>query len=172
VPIKDLKAYFKPDLELPWGDRTFVSHPPTKDAGLKLAAVNAAGVQAYFTAADTCPTCGRTGEVELPESTRDLLESIGDEDVARLALGEDCYDQMVAAGVPGPHIDTMGMYALYFWTLGEETADQIMAAAAGDGAGKAPQGSATSTPRPGPRTASATRTKRGSTRATGASRKR
>lgn len=170
VSLKDLSAYLTPDLEIPWGGRTFISHPPTKDAGLKLAAINAVGVQAYQASLDQCPTCGRAGAPEIPAETLAVVESIGDTDVASLALGQDCFDAMVTAGVPGPHIDTMGMYALYYWTLGEATADQIMAAAAGDGAGKASRGSASSTLPHGPRSASASRTRKASTRATGASR--
>lgn len=168
---KDLTAYLAPNLELPWRDRLFVVKPPTKDAGIKLAAINAIGVQSFMASIEACPTCGRTGTIEIPQSTLDVIEAIGDTDIGVLSLGQDVYDEMLAAGVPGPDVDTFALYALYYWTLGEETADSIMSAQAGDVAGEAPSGS--STQQRGPRTASASRTPRpGSTRGTAGSRRR
>lgn len=167
---KDLTAYLTPDLELPWRDHTFVVKPPSKDSGIKLAAINALGVQSFLGALETCPTCGRTGSIEIPQATLDTIEAIGDTEIGVLSLGQDVYDEMLAAGVPGPDVDTFAVYALYYWTLGEETADQIMSAKAGDGAGEARSGSSTRTR--GPRTASASQTRRpGSTRGTAASRR-
>lgn len=170
--LKDLTDYFAPSLELTWRERVFVVDPPSKDTGLKLAAINAMGVGAYLASLDKCPTCGRSGAPELPAETIELVESLGNVDIADLSLGEATHAEMVEAGVPGPHIDTMAMYALYYWTLGEHAADQIMAAQSGGGAqGEALAGS--STPPSGPRTASGNRTqRRASSRATGASRRR
>lgn len=172
MALKDLTQYLTPALELPVADTVYVVQPPTKSVGLVLAAVNAVGVATYSAALTECPTCGRAGAPEVPAETLKLLESIGDTDVASLSLGQDVYDRMIADGVPGPHIDQLGMYALYYWTLGEDTADKIMSARHGGGApGEARSASSTSTP--GPRTASGNRTqRRASTRGTGASRKR
>lgn len=79
------------------------------------------------------------------------------------------YAQMLAAGVPGADVDTFAVYALYYWVLGEEAADEILAATRGGGAqGGATSGSSTSTR--GPRTASESRTRsRASTRGTAGS---
>lgn len=164
---KDLSAHFAPSLELPWREHVFVVDPPSKEVGLKLAAINAVGVGAYLSSLEQCPTCGRSGTPELPAETLELVESMGDVDVANLSLGEATYAEMIEAGVPGPHIDTMAMYALYFWTLGKATADQIMEAQSGGGAsGEAPSSTSTR----GPRTGSGNQTqRRASTRATGAS---
>lgn len=171
MALKDLSAFFTSALELPYDGRTYMVAPPSKDVGLKLAAINAVGVATYAGLLDACPTCGRSGAPQVPAETLQLVESIGNVDVATLALGQDTYDRMVADGVPGPHIDQMGLYALYYWTMGEAVADQIMAAQAGGGAvGEAPAGR--STPSRGPRTVSASRTRTASTRATGGSRKR
>ncbi|MEN1976997.1 DUF7426 family protein [Cellulomonas sp. P4] len=171
MALKDLTQYLTPDLQLPYGDRTYTVHPPSKDTGIKLAAINAVGVAAYAAALEECPTCGRKGSPEIPADTLAVIESMKDVDVAALALGSDVHAQMVADGVPGPHIDQFGMYALYYWTLGEETADRIFDAQHGGGAkGEAHSGSSTS-PR-GPRTASGNRTqRRAPTRGTGASRR-
>jgi hypothetical protein len=173
VALKDLTAYLTPDLVLAHAGTTYTVMPPSKDVGIKLAAINAVGVASYAAVLDQCPTCGRAGSPDVPAETLALVESMGDIDVAALALGQDVYDRMVADGVPGPHIDQMGLYALYYWTLGEETADQIFAAQHGGGGASGGAPSATSTSPRGPRTASGSRTpRRASTRGTGASRKR
>lgn len=151
MPFK--ATYLPGDLVLPYEDREYRVKPPTKEVGAKLAAINAAGVAAFMAMQDACPTCGRAGTVaELPEETKALLEEMEHEDVAALALGADVAEQMAADGVPAAHIDTMAVYALYYWTLGEELADKIMEArSAGDGAGKAPATSGSSTSRRGRR---------------------
>ncbi|TKR27133.1 hypothetical protein FA014_01895 [Cellulomonas hominis] len=173
MALKDLTQFLAPALELPCGDRVYVVSPPSKDVGLKLAAINAVGVATYASVLEKCPTCGRAGAPHVPAETLALVESLGETDVAELSLGADVYAQMVADGVSAPDIDMFGMYALYYWTVGEETADAILAAqhGGGDASGEAGSGSSTS-PR-GPRTASASRTqRRASTRGTGAPRRR
>lgn len=169
MAVKDLTAFLVPDLELVWGGRTFRVPPPTKDVGLKLAAANAAGISAYFALLDTCPTCGRAGVPDgLPEETQALLESIKEVDLAELSLGP-AYAEMIEAGVPGPHVDQFGVYALYYWVVGEKTADDIMTTThGGDASGEA---KAASTSKPGHHTGSGSRTRTASTRGTGASRK-
>ena len=135
--FKNLTQYLAPDLELRDDDgRIWRVKPPSKEDGLILAAINAAGVAAYASLQETCPSCGRAGG-EMPDETRELLESFGARPIGEVSLGKDVYDSMVAAGLPGPHIDTYAMYALYYWTLGESVADAIMEAQAGASAGKA-----------------------------------
>ncbi|WP_263120859.1 hypothetical protein [Cellulomonas sp. RIT-PI-Y] len=171
MALKDLTPYLDPDLEIPYNGATYLVPPPSKDVGLKLAAINAVGVAAYAAALEECPTCGRKGSPEVPADTLALLESMKDQDIAELALGPQAHARMVADGVPAPHIDRFGMYALYYWTLGEETADQIFAAQHGGGASGEARSASSTSPR-GPRTASGNRTqRRASTRGTGASRR-
>lgn len=129
---KDLSAYLTPALELTdESGRTWTVQPPSKDAGLKLAAINAVGTQVYALSLEVCPTCGKPGAPQIPADTLAIIDSIGSADVASLSLGRDVYDAMLAADVPGPHIDLFGLYALYYWTLGEQVADQIMSASHG-----------------------------------------
>ena len=162
--MKDLSAFLTPDLVLKAGDKSYVVPPPSKDVGLKLAAINAVGVSAYLSMADQCPTCGRTGTPELPDDTRRSYEAIGDVDLGELSLGP-AYAQMIADGVPGPHIDTYAVYALYYWTLGEETADKIIQARAE--ATNAPKAQPRSRSKSGRSTGSGNQTKTASTRGTG-----
>lgn len=172
MALKDLSAYLTPELELPYRDTVYVVPPPSKDVGLKLAAINAVGVASYAQLLEACPTCGRTGSPEVPAKTLALVESIGNMDVALLSLGQDVYDRMVADGVPGPHIDQLGLYALYYWTLGEQVADQIMAAQHGGG-GAPGEAVTSSTSTRGRRTGSASKTRsRASSPRTGGSRRR
>lgn len=141
--MKDLTAFLAPDLVLKVGERTYTVPPPSKAVGLTLAAVNAAGVAAYLSLQDQCPTCGRAGAPEgLPDSTREILEAASDTDLGELSLGP-AYQQMIDDGVPGAHIDTLALYAMYYWTVGEETADaileaQVKAKDAPEGKGSAP----------------------------------
>ena len=41
-------------------------------------------------------------------------------------MGVAVYQEIIAAGVPGPDIGLFAQYAFYFWVLGEAVADQIM----------------------------------------------
>lgn len=171
MAFKDLTNYFAPALQLPYGGKTYEVQPPTKDTGLKLAAINAAGVATYAAVLEACPTCGRSGSPAIPDETLTLIESIKDVDLGRLSLGEDVYAEMISDEVPGPHLDQMALYAMYFWVMGEATADAIFEAQTGGGvSGEAVLGS--STPKPGPRTVSGNQTQPPvSTRPTGESRK-
>ena len=162
--MKDLSAFLTPDLVLKAGDKSYVVPPPSKDVGLKLAAINAAGVAAYMASTHECPTCGRAGVTELPESTQKMLDSIGDMDLGELSLGP-AYAAMVADGVPGPHIDTYAVYALYYWTLGEEAADAVIEARAE--ATNGPKAQPRSRSKSGRSTGSGNQTKTASTRGTG-----
>lgn len=171
--MKDLTGYLAPDLVIKAGEHTFTVRPPTKDTGLKLAAINAAGANSFLAAQDQCPACGRAGDIgELPEDLRGVYEQVKHVELGRLSLGDDVYEDMVAKGLPAADIDTLAVYALYYWVLGEQLADSIMEQALGGGAAGEARTSASSTSKPGPRTASGNRTqRRASTRRTGASRR-
>lgn len=140
MPIKDLTAYLSPNLELPWRDRTFVVPPPSKDTGLKLAAINAVGVATYSLMSEKCPTCGHAadGELEVSPRTREIYDALGDIDLGELSLGS-AFAEMTEAGVPGADVDMFAVYAMYYWTLGEETADEVMAAQLQAKAGRSPK---------------------------------
>lgn len=164
--LKDLTAYLSPGLDLTLGDHTYHVDPPSKDTGIKLAAINAMSISVWAKLTEACPTCGRSGSPDTPPETLALVESMGNVELGELSLGA-VYGQMVADGVPGAHIDQAAVYALYYWTLGADVADQIIATQAGEAAGEVGSGSSTS--KRGPRTASDHLTKRISTRGTGAS---
>lgn len=129
MAFKDLSAHLAPDLEIPLGGKVYRVSPPSKDVGLKLTAINAVGVALFHSMSAECPTCGRAGAPEVPAATRELYDSLGSVDLGELSLG-DAYLEMVEDGVPGPHVDTAALYALYFWTMGEAVADAIMDAQA------------------------------------------
>lgn len=175
MAIKDLSAYLQPSLEIAWQDRVFVIHPPSKDVGLKLAAINAAGIATYLSISDACPTCGRAGAPdELPQETQDIVAALRNVDLGELSLGK-AYQEMIEEEVPGPHVDRFALYAMYYWVIGEESADALMDTVYGGGASGGAQTprSGSSTSKPGQPTGSGNRTqRRASSRGTGASRKR
>lgn len=180
MALKDLTAFLTPDLKIPYKGKTYTVPPPSKDNLVKLGAINALGVATYAASLANCPTCGRTGKPDLPEDTQRLVEELGRDDVevATISLSRAVYDEMIADEVPGPHIDQFGVYALYYWTMGEATADAIFAAqqgadALGEAVGPARKGTGrTSTQKPGRRTASVNQTPGASFRRTAAPRKR
>lgn len=125
--MKDLTQYLAPDLVLKYHDREFVVPPPTKDDGLKLAAITAYG------------TAIATGSQDnLPDGQRKLAESLAGVDLGEISLGP-AYLEMSEANVPGPHIDQYAMYAMYYWVMGEDVADQIMEARYGSEGSEAPK---------------------------------
>lgn len=128
MALKDLSAFLAPNLELPWRDRVFVVAPPSKEDGVRLAAINALGVATYLNAMEPCPTCGRaTDKHEISEDYQRIAESIKDRDLGEISLGT-AYQEMIDAGMPGADVDMYALYALYYWTLGEETADKVIEA--------------------------------------------
>lgn len=150
MSLKDLSQYLTPNLEFPHGGKTYTVKPPTKDVGLKLAAAAVVGAAA-FGGPDTLN--------QIPESQRDIVRSLADTDLGELSLG-DAYREMVEDGVPGPHIDTYALYAMYYWTMGEAIADEAIAARGGV---TAPKAEAPSRSKSGRSSASANR----STKSTG-----
>jgi len=123
--VKDLSAFLTPNLDIKHGSKVYTVKPPTKDLGLKLAAVSSLSMAAV---------AGRA-EGDIPESHRQIIDTIKDRDLGELTLG-DAYQEMVADDVPGPHIDFYARYALYYWVYGESVADEIIAAGQKDAAPK------------------------------------
>lgn len=125
--MKDLTSFLVPNLVIGHHGTEFVVSPPSKDDGLLLTAIHAAGIAAFSAAG---------GDVadSLTDTQRKLLDAAKDRDLGEVSLG-DAYAEMVAAGIPGPHIDQYALYAMYYWVLGEDVADQIIAARYGQGDG-------------------------------------
>lgn len=127
MALKDLTEYLAPDLELKHGGKVYTVKPPTKDVGLKLVALSAVGISAF---------AGKDGIEQVPAEQRGIVETLRDTDLGELSLG-DAYHQMVQDGVPGPHIDMYAIYAMYYWTMGEQVADEWIKMRAGKTAPKA-----------------------------------
>lgn len=151
MALKDLTEYLAPNLEFQHAGKTYTVPPPTKDVGLKLAAVNAYGANiATHGPADAL--------AKMHATQRAVIEMLGESvnDIGVLSLGA-AYDEMVADNVPGPHIDFYARYALYYWVLGEETADAIIAAEREAKSGPAPKAKAPARSKSGRSTASGSR---------------
>ncbi|QIK82985.1 hypothetical protein [Sanguibacter sp. HDW7] len=112
---KSFTRYLRPNLDLEARDgKIYHVPPPTKHNGLVLAAIVAYGMN---------KATGR----ETDDETMALWESIpGDTPVGHLALTQAVYDQMLADGQPEIDVDRYALYAQYYWTLGEDAADQVM----------------------------------------------
>lgn len=115
--MKDLSAYAAPTLDINLGRGRKVSiTPPSAEDGAALGALVTLG--AAVATNDVNDT--------VKAMANKLLEDYNDPaDLARLALG-DAYDYMVEQKWPAKDIETVRTYATYYWTFGEETADQIL----------------------------------------------
>lgn len=163
-------AWLPKPLVLHYGDTTYTVPAPTKDVGIMLAAIVAVG---FGPIADALAGRGLDAENSgVSSEQRDLVQQLTRDgvEIASLSLGS-VYTDMLAARVPGPDIDRMALYAMYYWVMGEQAADTLMATAFGEGDDLGEARSATgrsSTPKAGRRTASANRTRTASTRPTAA----
>ncbi|MFD2839329.1 hypothetical protein ACFSYH_01925 [Populibacterium corticicola] len=110
MAFKDLKQYLVKDLEIPLGGKTYLVPPPTKENGLILASFIALGINAARGADSSEEDIAR-----VQENT--------DTNLATISLGGEVHAQMLADGVPEAHIDQAAIYAMYYWTMGEESAD-------------------------------------------------
>lgn len=112
--FKDVQQYLAPHLELPLAGKTYLVPPPSKDDGLLLAAFIALGVNA------------QNGRKSTDEDLA-LIKKREGADLAEVAFTPAVYQQMVEDGVPGAHIDQAAIYAMYYWTMGEQSADYVFA---------------------------------------------
>ena len=151
MAVKDLADYLAPDLKLAYRGKVYTVAPPSKDDGLRLAAINAFGLNFSGDQEEARAAIG-------PRLSA-LWDAMAEEDaeLGPISLGA-AYDEMVADGMPGPHLDTYAQYALYYWVLGEATADAIMDSwrEARDGAGD-PKAASRRPSKSGPSTGSASR---------------
>lgn len=157
--MKDFNRYLPKNLDIALGEHTYSIKPPTKKVGVQLAALLATSMSRF------------NGQ-EPSEEDKATLESIPDDlEVGRLSLGSDVYDQMLADGQPGAWIDRVASYALWYWVMGEAAADamaeRILSSQSNDEE-EAPK--ASTAPKTGRRTASASPTSTESSRATGSRR--
>lgn len=146
--MKDLSSFLSPNLDIKLGDRTYSVPPPCYKTGLVLAAV---------LDVSTAAVNGQT----VPQATQDLFDSFDKgRDIGELSLTPKVLEQMREDGVPAPDITMATRYALYYWVLGEASADAITLAQ--HGVDEAPKASTTS-----PSTGSESPTRTASTPATG-----
>lgn len=122
MPFKDLTSFLAPNLELPWREHVFVVPPPSRETGLVLAALSTQAITANIAAVEACPTCHRSGEIEVDDRQKSLLESAREKDLGELSLGS-AYQEMVDAGIPAPDLELFELYAFYYWVYGESAAD-------------------------------------------------
>lgn len=125
MAVKDLTSFITPNLDLKVGDKTYVVLPPSRDDGKIMTAINVVGVAAYSAVQGACEACGRSGEIETDPTMRALVEQNQGRDLGELSLGA-AYDEMIADGIDSGTLETLELYAFYYWTLGERAADEIL----------------------------------------------
>lgn len=125
MAVKNLTKVLTPNLEIQVGDKTYSVPPPSKDDGKLMIAINAVGAGAVTSVGDVCPTCGRTGEIEVDPDLKALVEANAGRDLGEITLGA-AYQEMIDDGLDGVAIEKLELYGLYYWTLGETAADNIL----------------------------------------------
>lgn len=114
--MKDLSAFAADTLDINLGRGRKVSiDPPSAADGAKLAALVTLGAAVA------------TNDVNdgVNAIAQNLLKDLDTEGLYRLAVG-DAYDTMLEQAWPGKDVETVCTYATYYWTFGEDTADQIL----------------------------------------------
>lgn len=140
MTTKKLAAFITKDLILDLGEHTYRVKPPSRDTGKLLTAINVVGVSTMQAAlGGTCPTCGRPSEAEIDPEIQALADTAENKELGELSLGKDVLDQMIADGLDGATIDTMSLYAMYFWLMGEAVADAILEQKAEGADGEGPK---------------------------------
>lgn len=140
MTTKNLSAFITKDLILELGDHTYRVKPPSRETGKVLTAINVVGVTTMQNAlGGTCPTCGRASDPEIDPEIQALADSVQNKELGELSLGKDVFDQMIADGLDASTIETMELYAMYYWLMGEQVADAILEQKAEGADGEGPK---------------------------------
>jgi len=114
--MKDLSAFAADTLDINLGRGRRISiEPPSAADGAKLAALVTLGAAVATNDVNDTVTA----------MAQDMMKDLDQEGLHRLAVG-DAYDAMIEQGWPGKDVETVCTYATYYWTFGEDTADQIL----------------------------------------------
>ena len=114
--MKDLSAFAADTLDINLGRSRRISiEPPSAADGAKLAALVTLGAAVATNDVNDTVTA----------MAQDMMKDLDQEGLHRLAVG-DAYDVMIEQGWPGKDVETVCTYATYYWTFGEDTADQIL----------------------------------------------
>lgn len=129
VPSFDLT----PNLELEVAGKTYSVPPPNRQTGLVLQALLAVQASLGTSLTGACPTCHRSDPLEVDPKFEELVEKYKHRDLGELSLGRRVMAQLNKDGVDGATMDRVGMYAFYYWTLGEMAANQTIFGGADSG---------------------------------------
>lgn len=166
MTVVDLSAHRLAPLEIDAGGAIYQVRPSADDLR-RMGVFTAAAEQVLRAGAKPGDSVASIRDLIDPEDY-DLLDS--NETLARVQLGSETYDRLVADGVPAPDIYVFGRYSMYYHVHGKAYADaafaiQSVAEIASESDAEFPKRSKSGRP-----TASASRTKTASTKGTGGSR--
>ena len=104
--------------------RDWIMRPPNKQRGMQQAVLYA-GLQHSQRKGGPCKACGHVTTEGLEPKTAAAWEQLQDRDLEEVVLGKKMFDEMIEADVPASEIHWLAMYTLWYWVLGEETADLL-----------------------------------------------
>lgn len=88
-------------------------------------AVLYAGLQHAQKQGGPCKACGHVGTAGLEGKTAAAWEALQDREFEEVILGRKMFDDMIEADVSASEMHWLAMYVMWFWVLGEETADLL-----------------------------------------------
>lgn len=104
--------------------RTWTITPPNKLRGTQIA-VLWAGLNHQKRAGGPCKACGSPLLDGLESKTRAMWETLQDREFEETILGAKLYNEMMDAEVSAPSMYWIAQYSMWYWVLGEESADNM-----------------------------------------------
>ena len=122
---KNLSALFDQPFTLTDSEgREWEMKPPNKQRGMSQAVLYA-GIQNANRQGGPCKACGQVKSDGLEPKTARAWEALQERELEEVVLGKKLYDEMIEADVAASDMHWMAMYAMWYWVLGEETADLL-----------------------------------------------
>ena len=103
--------------------REWVMKPPNKLRGMQQAVLYA-GLN-HLKKQKPCPTCGHRPTEGMEPKTAAAWEQLQSQEFEEVILGKFQYDAMLEAEVSASDMYWMATYCMWYWVLGEETADVL-----------------------------------------------
>lgn len=122
---KNISALFDQEFTLTDSEgRDWVMRPPNKQRGMEQAVLYA-GIQHSQRQGGPCKACGHLTTEGMESKTAAAWDQLQDREFEEVVLGRKMYDDMIAAEVSASEMHWFAMYTMWYWVLGEATADTL-----------------------------------------------
>jgi len=123
---KNISALFAQPFTLTDSEgREWVMRPPHKLRGMEQAVVYA-GLSHAQQKGGKCKACGNLDTSTMEPKTAAAWDALQDRELEEVILGRKMYDAMLEAEVAASEMHWMALYTMWYWVLGEATADLLI----------------------------------------------